>query len=340
MVSKPDPVTLGRVRVENVSFTSEWVTLRIKPDRDKAYTRVEWRGTRKADKEPVRLRLSDGSLRPLWTQTQEENYAKAKRNKSLATGKIVGAGVGAAPDGVNRPYFDVAAGLYDPDDFRGAVATNDDGHLRFVVTHTSTRFWLTAPAWGGGTPPSVGSFYTVSLVDKRSIAELSAQGVGRGFYWNPEHVCGVGVASGLIAENLRQHGFCGRALASTRATDGNTHTEEYQYTVRVPSAAQREAGWCEPTIRLSEKPKPSVGHIGYPPPAGGSPPSGVCRPGNSNRPSQIALVDVEIEVPVREDAAAYFAEPPDVDGRPAFRGPAYSDDPATWDGAGEPYGED
>ena len=24
-----------------------------------------------------------------------------------------------------RPYFDVAAGLFDPDDFRGAVATNE-----------------------------------------------------------------------------------------------------------------------------------------------------------------------------------------------------------------------
>ncbi len=227
---------------ENVSFTSEWVTFKIKPDRDKAFTRVEWRGTRKANADPVRLHFSDGSLRPLWTKTQEESYAKAKRNRSLATGKLLGAGTATAPDGVNRPYFDVAAGLYDPDDFRGAVCTNDDGHLRFVVTHTSTRFWLSAPAWGGGSPPSAESFYTLSLVDKRAIAELSAQGVGRGFVWNPEHVCGVGAASALILENLWQHGFCGRAIASTRAVDGTTHTEEYQYTVRVPSAAQREAG--------------------------------------------------------------------------------------------------
>ncbi len=91
---------------------------------------------------------------------------------------------------------------------------------------------------------------------------------------------------------------------------------------------------------MSEKPKPSVSHIGYPPPAGGSPPTGFCVPGNSNRPSQIPLVDIEIEVPIREDRAAWFAEPPDVDGRPVYRGSAYSDDPAMWDGGGEPYDDD
>ena len=43
---------------EDVAFTSEWVTFKVKPDRDKAYTRVEWRGTRKADADPVVLKLS------------------------------------------------------------------------------------------------------------------------------------------------------------------------------------------------------------------------------------------------------------------------------------------
>ncbi len=327
---------------EDVSFTSEWVTFRVRPDRDKAYTRVEWRGTRKADADPVRLKLSDGSLRPAWTKEQEDKYGKSKRNKSRAMGKILAAGEGVAPDGKVRPYFNVAAGLYDQDDFRGAVCTNNDGFARLVVTHTSTRFWLSPPAWGGGAPPAGGTDYSLSLVDKNALAELSAQGVGRGFYYSgPAHICGYpGAASGLAIENLWQHGFCGRALAATKGQDGSVHTEEFQYSVRVPNQFQRDAGYCDTTRRIAEKPKPSIGLVNYFPPAGGSPPTSSCVPGNSNKPSQMPLVDIEIEVPVREEDAAWFAEPPDVGERPAFRGPAFSDDPSVWDGAGEPYDDD
>ncbi|MGE0193873.1 MAG: hypothetical protein AB7T63_17750 [Planctomycetota bacterium] len=327
---------------EDVSFTSEWVTFKVKPDRDKAYTRVEWRGTRKADAESVKLRLSDGSLKPVWTKEQEEKYGKTKRNKTLAVGKILLAGVGVAPDGFTRPYFDVPTGLFDQDDFRGATCTNDDGHLRLVVTHSSTRFWLSPPLWGGGTPPPAGSQYNLNLLSKDALAELSAQGVGRGFYYaGPTYICGYpSAASGLKINNLWQHGFCGRATAYTTGEDGIVHSEEYQYRVNVPNQMQRSAGWCDTTIKISEKPKPSIGLVNFLPPAGGSPPTSSCVPGNTNRPSQMPLVDIEIEVPVTEAEAAWFAEPPDVDDRPAFHGPAFSDDPAVWDGAGEPYDDD
>jgi len=328
---------------EDVSFTSEWVTFKVKPDRDKAYTRVEWRGTRKADADPVKLKLSDGSLKPLWTKEQEDKYGKSKRNKSTAQGKILGASEGIAPDGLIRPYFDVAAGLFDSDDFRGGIATIDgDAYPRFIVTHTSTRFWLSPPSWGGGIPPPPGSNYIVSLVDKNAAAELSAAGVGRGFYlFPPEEICGYpGAASGYKLGNIWQHGFCGKATALTQGEDGSVHSEEYQYSVRVPNQFQRAAGFCDMTVRLSEKPKPSVGLINFLPPAGGSPPTSSCVPGNTNKPAQMPLVDIELEVPVREDEAAWFAEPPDVNDRPAFRGTAYSDDPAVWDGAGEPYDDD
>src|SRR5262249_31006613 len=94
------------------------------------------------------------------------------------------------------------------------------------------------------------------------------------------------------------------------------------------------------TVRISEKPKPPISLINFFPPSGGSPPDSSCVPGNSNKPSQMPLVDIQIEVPVTKEDAAYFTEPPDVNGRPAFHGPAFSDDPAVWDGAGEPYDDD
>ncbi len=328
---------------ENVAFTSEWVTFKVKPDRDKAYTRVEWRGTRKADAEPVKLKLSDGSLQPVWTKEQEDKYGKSKRNKTMAVGKILFAGEGIAPDGLIRPYFDVAAGLYDADDFRGAVASNDgDAYPRFVVTHSSTRFWLSPPSWGGGTPPPPGSGYVLNLLDANAAAELSAAGVGRGFYlFPPVQICGYpGAASGYKLGNIWQHGFCGKATAITKGEDGAYYSEQYQYTVRVPNQFQRAAGFCDTTVRIAEKPKPSIALINFFPPAGGSPPKSSCVPGNANKPSQMPLVDIEIEVPVTDGEAAWFAEPPDVAGKPAFHGPAFSDDPATWDGAGEPYDDD
>jgi hypothetical protein len=326
---------------EDVSFTSEWVTFKVKPDRDKAYTRVEWRGTRKADAEPVKVKLSDGSLRPVWTKEQEDKYGKSKRNKTLANGKILGAGLAVAPDGLIRAYFDVAAGLFDNDDFRGAICTNEgDAYPRIVVTHSSTRFWLDTSEWAGGTPPVPGSSYYLSLVHPDALAAFSANGVGRGLYFFPPvEICG-NATSGLISNNLWQHGFCGKATAYTKGEDGTTHSEEYQYRVNVPNQRQRQAGFCDTTVTLSEKPKPSIGLVNYLPPAGGSPPTSACVPGNTNKPSQMPLVDVEIEIPVTEDEAAWFAEPPDMNERPAFRGPAYSDDPAVWDGAGEPYDDD
>ena len=55
-----------------------------------------------------RFKLSDGSLKPVWTKEQEDKYGKSKRNKTMAVGKILFAGEGVAPDKVTRPFFDVS----------------------------------------------------------------------------------------------------------------------------------------------------------------------------------------------------------------------------------------
>lgn len=317
---------------ETVECTAEWVLFKVQPDRDKSATYVEWVGV--AQEQDVNLELTtvDGSLKPAWTKEQEDRYSKSKRNRTAAVGKILGAGT-AVLDGVNRPYFDVAAGMLEEDDFRGGIATvSGDAFDRFVVRNTATRVWLSAPAWGAVPPP--GSDYFLSLVDPRAAAQFSAAGVGRGFIlFPPTEVCGYPSAA---AGGMKLNGFCGTATATAKGNDGaQLWSENYAYTVRVPSPAQQAAGFCDMTLELAEKPLIPLGLINFFPPAGGSPPTGACEPGNSNKPAQVPLVNVSVSIPALKATAPRFRVP-----AVGYRGRAYAEDAGAWDGGGAPTDAD
>lgn len=320
---------------ESISLTAEWVELRAKPDRDKAFTQVEWRGSKREASDGVTYELADGSLQPAWTQEQEATHHDGKRHRGHISVKILASGTGVAPDGVMRNYLDVAASYgIDPDDWRGAVV-QVNGFQRFVVANTSTRFWLSSPDWA--TPPSPGDVFTIVATHPDAIPALMAVGVGRAFFLPIASVCGT---EGSYQSGLKHHGFCGQAFAEATGEDGIVYSQEYQFRVAVMNTRQQAAGFCKPVVILSEKPKPPIGIVNYLPPAGGSPPKSSCVAGNSNAPSRIPQVNVKISVSRNEETAAIFREPPDVDGRPSFRGPAHSDDPANWDGGGQPSGTD
>lgn len=317
---------------ETVECTAEWVLFKVQPDRDKSNTYVDWVGV--AQEEDVNLELSteDGTLKPAWTTEQEDKYGKSKRNRTSAVGHIVGAGM-AVLDGVNRPYFDLAAGLLDTDDFRGGIAgVEGDAFPRFVVKNTATRVWMSAPAWGAVPPP--GSSFYLSLVDPKAAAELSAAGVGRGFVlFPPVEICGYPSAA---FAGLKLNGFCGTATAYATGLDGKqTWSEKYAFTVRVPSPAQQAAGFCDTTLTLAEKPKPPMGLINFFPPKGGSPPKGVCEPGPQNQPAQTPLVHVKVSIPALKQKAPRFRVP-----AVGYRGHAYAENPAAWDGGGAPTPDD
>jgi hypothetical protein len=329
---------------EDVRLSSEWVTLAVEPDRDKAYTFVEWFGAKKEKKDTVTYKQSDGTLEPAWTKTQEDTYKKDKRHRTNHVGNFLVAANAPFPPIAGQPenavvYIDVpAAEGLEPDDWRGAICTvNGDGYDRWVCGNTSTRIWLSSPLWGGGIPPAA-STYGLSLVDPDAIPALSAMGVGRVYFFPPVEICGYQSA---YDAGLRYNGICGKAQAVATGEDGEEYSQEYQYRVYAMTAAQQAAGFCDPLIVLSEKPKPPIALINYLPPPGGSPPDSACEAGNSNKPAQIPMVDVQINVSELEEEAPYFRYPPlTAGGLDTFHGPAYSDDPANWDGGGQPSGTD
>lgn len=289
--------------LESINCTNEHVQFKVTPDRDKAYTRVEWRGTRHADDERIHLSTKDGTIKPVWSKTQEDSYGKHKRTLTRGRGSILNAGNGTAPDGVTRPYFDVATGLYDEDDFRGAIVTVGDQDPRIVVTNTATRFWLATPTWG--TPPTPGTAYDLSLDAKGAIRNLGALGVGRAWYV-PEHL-----ADRMYFWN---EGFCGSVFFISGARDGRSFSQEYQYRLHFPTEQQKAAGFVVPIIALSEMPRPLGPDVGPDRMLG-------CGPNGK----QAAGLDVEFEIPVTVERAAYFVLPEDVEGVPQFSGEAYEE---------------
>lgn len=291
--------------IETISCTVDHVQLRVTPDRDKAYTRVEWRGTRHADDERIHLSTRDGTLKPVWSKTQEDSYGKHKRTLTRASGAIINAGDAVAPDGVTRPFFDVSAGLFDEDDFRGALATlgGADAEPRLVHSHTSTRFWLTTPAWSS--VPTPGTRYRLSLDAKDSIRLFSAGAVGRAFYV-PEHL-----ADRMFFWN---EGFCGSVIMLSRNRDGRSFSQQYQYRLHFPTDLQRQLGYHVPMIGLSEMPRPLGPDVSSDRMLG-------CGPDGR----QASGLDIEMEIPVTIQRAAYFVLPADVEGVPQFSGPAYDD---------------
>ena len=335
-----------RLPEETLEVQAEWVKFKVKPDRDKANTYIECMGAKPEPDDEVKLLASKGEVLPAWTTEQMGKYGPEKRSRSMVVGSIHIAGEDVAPDGILRPYFDIAAGLLDTDDARGWLASvSMDAFPRLVVSNTSTRVWLSPPLWAGdwwngaAAPPPPGSTYALSAVGEDAMAELSAQGVGRGWY-APKiaQICGVGVPGtnlSKMGQQLKHSGFCGKATVFTRGSDNQrSYSEEFMYQVRIPNERQRAAGFCDVTVTLSEKPKPSIGLINRFPPKGGSPPQGLCKPG----PDQTLMgqgMDLELSISMTKAKAPYFRYP-----EQGYHGPAYSDDPANWDGGGSARGTD
>lgn len=321
---------------EAVSCTVEHLTLRVQPDRDKSTTYVEWIGTAQEEDTKLKLSTRDGSLRPTWTQEQEGKYGKDKRNKTSVISHALNLGK-EVHNGIMRIYVDVAAGLLDTDDFRGAVATVEGESLAplFVINNSATRIWMDPADWSGGTPPPPGSMVFLNLLDPEALAELAAASVGRSYFFGPVQICGYGNPGVALGggKGLKLGGFCGEARASTTGEDGaETWSERYAFNVRIPTPYQQSMGFCDMTVTLAEKPKPPIALINYFPPKGGSPPSGPCKPGiQQTEPA----VHVDIELPAVKAEAPYFREP-----AAGYRGTAYSEDAAKWNGGGGPAGTD
>lgn len=307
------------VDAETITCTAEWVEFRINPDRGRAYTAVEWIGSLKERVDDISLSLSDGSLVPAWTKEQEDRYGKGKRSRTLVSTQVLAAGTGVAPDKIVRDYVDVPLGLLETDDIRGwLVGVN--GYDRLVTNNSSGRVWLSPPNWAG--PPAPGTDLLFSAVAPEALAELSAAGVGRGYYLHrPETLTPGCLPSGT---NVHQGGFCGEARSLEMSDDGSIgYGEQFQFNVRFPSEFQRAAGFCTPIVTLSQKPGAFwfAGHLIIPK---GSVPKGGCEPGVENKPAQIPLVDVQIKVPQDDQSVPYLREPPEAD---SFEGAAYTE----WD---------
>jgi len=318
---------------EAVRCPTDYATFDVQPDPEQSYTRIVWRGAKREDQDQVTLKLSDGSLRPAWTDAQAtgEGTGKARRRRGVARVTAIGAGTGTCPgDGLIHAYIDVSAdeGLLE-DEFRGGICTVDgSGEISpaWIVDMTSTRVWLSYSAWSGGTPPTTPAGAQLSLVDPDAIPELSANGVGNVFLLPPAVLCPG--AGGFGGAALKQGGFCGTAIVKATGDDGQTYAEQYEYAVKAMTAAQASAGFCDSLIVLADKPKPPIGLTNKLPPPGGSPPLDPCRIGSN--PARSGGVEVEVQVPRVEEYAVELVEPPDVDGRPTFSGPAYSEDSALW----------
>lgn len=319
-------VTNLQAQAIELTNAAQPATMRINPDRGLAYSAVVWRGARKERGEDLQLSLSGGDLIPAWTKEQESKYGKDKRSKSFVTGHLLVAGEGELNnDGwTERPYFDIAAGLLDNDDVIGWSAhVQGDGFVRLVVPgQTSTRIWMSPPAWGGGSPPAPGSAFTLRAETEESLAILSAQGVGRGYYLKrPETIC-PGYAGAYKGHDLQHKGFCGTARAVAVGDDGvQKYSEPVEFDVVVPNQTQRAAGFCGPVVRLADKPKPPVGLVNKLPPKS-STPKGHCEPGVQNQPASTPLIDIELTMPQLKAEAPYVRCPTEED---TFQGDAHDD---------------
>lgn len=332
---------------ETITLTSnpEWVTFSLEAVSDQAYTAVVFAGTRKEpDPDALTLTMADKA----WTPAQEAAHNVTKNTKTHVYLKIVSSGVGAITDpGVC--YVDVLAGVLDEDDFKGAIATfSDDGHPRWVSHHSSTRIWFGSPLWDGGTSPAPGSTVTLDLLHPQARRALAAGGVGRAFYLPIAVVDGETECNlNTFVHNLRNGGFCGTAKVSGQAADGTTHTYYTAYQVEMPSQIGMDAGECRPLATLAHPPKKPPGFL---PDAlimrfedgsaqnlfggadlGGA---GVSQSGSSDVAGctpDLSGIQIDLQIPKTKTCAPRLRVP-----ATGYRGTAYSDDEANWDGGGEP----
>ena len=309
---------------ENIALASEWAKLSIQPDPERSATAILWRGAKKEQDAGLTLSNSDAA----WTDGQAQTFEKNKRHKSHVTLDILFAADAPFPPSVpGQPgyqgkagqslvYVEVAPGVLDDDDFRGAVASvSGDAYDRWVVSHTSTRLWLSSPAWGGGTPPTPPQTITLNLVHPDAVAALSSQGVGRAFFLPLAELC---PGSNPYKGNFKNGGWCGSASVSARGDDKSTSTQNYRYKLHMMSVEQTNAfGRCG-VVELAEKPKPPIGLFNKLPPPGGSPPVPDCQAGGSIIPQ----VQIEINLPTTEECAPKFRIPEEEE---TFEGDAYEE---------------
>lgn len=329
-----------------VTFPTDIVpSVKFKPDPDKSYTAVVWRGSKRNEKDPVTMKLSDGTLRPAWNSAQEAVNHADKKHKARITITIDAAGElppGSQFRGVTYPALqylsisiaDAASLGIEDDDFRGAYVMVN-GWARWVIGNTSTRFYLSVPNWVS--PPAAGTQYVIALNDDPcAIEELSGNMVGMAFH-GVGAACGIpdesGIAASLYKSNsLKNKGRCGTAKVVGQGLDGQFYAQQYEYTVKqLTGAAQEAFGICGPVISLSKPAAPPTGLLNRLPPKGGSAPKTNCVVGNSQRPSQMPQVDIEVQLSLLEDEVAYQRYPPE-----GYHGEAFSENDANWDGAGQP----
>lgn len=329
---------------ETVTLTTDHVTLMADPDAERSFTAVEWCGSLPEDQGTTTIEM--GYADRAWTQGQEEGGASSRNKRHLGSrsGSIVIASTTPfpAPDGVpatSLVYIDVPASLgFETDEWRGAICTvAGDAYPRFVVANSSTRLYLGAPLWGGGSPPSPGSSFTVSLVDERAIPILSAQGVGRVFFVPPAQINGCGTG-GFKFGGLKNRGRCTRVLAAEVGEDGTVHFHDRRFEVHrlnsqissgMTESAQDAFGGAEvcPTyLALAEAPKPEIGLVNRLPQPGGSPPSSPCES------QDVPQIDLRVSFAEAENEVPCFRVPATVG---HYTGNAFSRDSSQWDG-GEP----
>lgn len=308
---------------ENIALTSEWARLSIQPDPERAATAICWRGAKKEQDAGLTLTNADAA----WTDGQAATYTKNKRHRKRISLKVLFAGDSPSPPsvpgqpgyqgkpGLSLVYVDVPPGSIDDDDFRGAVAAvSGDAYLRWVVSHTSTRIWLSSPGWGGGSPPAPGGSITMTLVHPDAVAALSANGVGRAFFYPIAELC---PGPNPYKANVKNGGWCGNAKVSADGEDGSTSTQDYSYKLHMMSIEQSNAfGQCG-VVELSEKPKPPISLINFALP-GKSPPIPECEAGGAVIPK----VQIEIDLPTTEDCAPKFRIPEEEE---TFEGDAYEE---------------
>lgn len=324
-----DVTALPTTAVNCTNFL-ERVRLDIAPDADACITAVEWIGANPQDEEKVTLSnfSTDPNLRlePAWTKDQEGNFSNPKTNQKLRSMTALNVGVSSGSEpGIVWVEVGVGEGVT-PDDWIGAVASAEgDAYLRWVVSHTGTRFYLSSPGWGGGTPPVPPFSFLVNMVHPDVARGLAANGVGRAFFLPPAIIDGsCGYKSGA-ALGLKNLGQCGSANVSGKGNDGQEYGQEYMFRVHLRNAAQQAAGFCKPVVELSNKPKvPAT--INLAALKAGSVPKDVC---SESEGDPLSGVKVEIELS-KSDPPPEMREP-----AVGYTGPAFSDDPTKWAGGGE-----
>lgn len=334
---------------ETISLTSEWATIRATPDARNNYTAILWRGAKEEPKAEAEKYYDfgdgAGSLKPAWTKEQEENYTSDKRNLKSRIITITGAYNGTpagSPSGTSA-YIDYSSseGL-DPDDFRGCAVTFTVGAPgQLCLGHTSSRAFFDIAFSTIPTPGSKATFVAMNAAGNPEGAPLGARGVGRNFILLPDECGGSGTGAG---NGLLNKGFCGNATVEFTGQDGAVYAQEMGFTVHVATQDQLDAFGCDNVgtiVELAEIPKPPVGLVNFLPPPGARPdipPLSPFKPGvppDMCGPLQRYRARVKLAVSEQELVAPEFREPQE-----GYRGTAYAENAAVWDGGGEPLPSD